>query len=221
MLDAAATAWLAAVLLAGCDWAFSLSHLDAPLPDAPACPLESDAFDGPGVCDAWGYPLSAGSHVERIENGELVLLPGGSTPNNTGCVSRLAFPFELRGANVEVTAVGAGAAQYNSLIAFWGGDTADGTMIGASVTTIGLRDASGMMRGSAPYDPVAMRWWRLRPSDDRSEVIAELSPDGHAWTELGRDPRPAPATLKVQIQSGVYAPTTPTPMRVASFDACP
>jgi hypothetical protein len=61
-------------------------------------------------------------------------------------------------------------------------------------------DASGMMSGTTPYDPIAQRWWRVAHSG--STIIAEVSPDGSAWTPIGT-PMPKPPWLtRVDIALG-------------------
>jgi hypothetical protein len=61
-------------------------------------------------------------------------------------------------------------------------------------------DANGVLSGTIPYDPIAHRWWRIAHTG--STIIAEVSPDGSAWTPIGT-PMPQPTWLaRVEIALG-------------------
>jgi hypothetical protein len=222
------TRWLGAlVLLAGCQEVFSLDHVGpseagidvpiAPRLDASTCamPVVFDAFESGTACSSWGYPFGTAA----LANGDLVLLPDAM--GSAGCVSQVPFPFGDAGIFIAVDAVGTGPGQYNSLVLFWDTGLTQPTSIQVQDGGIAMVDRARTMLGSGAYDPVAMRWIRLRPSFDRTEVIGETSPDGIAWKELGHEPRTAPATIRAQLQSGSNSVTSATAMRVASFDVCP
>jgi hypothetical protein len=98
---------------------------------------------------------------------------------------------------------------------------------GAQTTTIGVAgDRLVVATGATeiaghPYDPIAMRWWRLRPEADA--LVAEYGPDGLQWNELGRDSAGAGlASANLQIQLAVNAAqANASEARFATLDVCP
>jgi hypothetical protein len=77
-----------------------------------------------------------------------------------------------------------------------------------------------------PYVHDAMHWWRFVPDLATHAVIAQTSPDGSAWTELGRaeanDLPPADQDLvDVEFQLYVGGGNTPGHAEFRNFDSCP
>ena len=80
---------------------------------------------------------------------------------------------------------------------------------------------TGVVLGrSAALEP----WWRMRPSDDGREILAEGSPDGLRWTPFATDPVAPPAQIRLEIGIGAFGDEPdgkPRTGRVASVDLCP
>ncbi len=218
--------WLGALaLLAGCDRVFDIDYVDAGIdsrPDAPPCamPAVSDDFASGQACATWGFPFPK-PNEPTLASGDLVLAPDPALMQTVGCVSQTPFPFGETGVFVEVDAVGTGDAQYNTLIMWWDTGLTVPTTLQVANGVIAMADRNATQLGMAPYDPIAMRWLRLRPSATGMQVIGDTSPDGIAWTELARESRTAVPMIRAQIQSGTNGATNATAMRVASFDVCP
>ena len=126
-------------------------------------------------------------------------------------------PFTGNGLWVEVTALPTGQGQV-ALIA-----TADQypPAIGAIGGLLELFISGGdNIITTVPYDPVAMRWWRLRPDAVHHTTLGEYSADGIHWTMLaGTDIDPpdlvGPAIAEIADSNDDGIAT------VRSFDVCP
>ena len=66
-----------------------------------------------------------------------------------------------------------------------------------------------------------MRWWRVRPSEDRTSIVAEYAPDGTTYTTLGVSPTAAPDAVRPEIALGTFAaePTAGTAIAPAGAEA--
>ncbi len=71
-----------------------------------------------------------------------------------------------------------------------------------------------------PYDPVAMRWWRMRPIT--GGVLYETSPDASSWTLLATSNRPSSQAMQVTLFGGVgFAEAAPGAARFEAVNTCP
>jgi hypothetical protein len=177
---------LACLVLGACDYAFRIDRIntDATVPpgDGPAAcaPLIDDSLDDGNECAPWGMAYeNVGAMVRELATG-LTITPANVATSSGGCITSDELAFRADGFAVEVSSVlTGGGGEYMQLQAF-----ADvGVSIGVVNTELRVVDSnSSAIVMSAHYDPIAMRWWRLRPGTPGAEVFAETSPDGADWT---------------------------------------
>jgi hypothetical protein len=140
-----------------------------------------DAFDpAASPCSTWGSVSMKGLTTARV-NGALEIAPMATTPQSGDFGGCTISQYDLGGdILLEVSATLTGEGYTNATFyfasAYFGIQThaIDG-MIYA------IHD--GTQAGSRPFDPVAMRFWRLHPTT--SMVSAEVSPDARTWTVIG------------------------------------
>ena len=71
-----------------------------------------------------------------------------------------------------------------------------------------------------PYDPVAMRWWRMRPVG--GFVAFETAPDGLAWTLVSTSTDPVPTNGLAQVTTFMRTPSAdPGVACFEGIDVCP
>ena len=56
------------------------------------------------------------------------------------------------------------------------------------------------VRAATPYSPQSHHWWQFRESD--GELVAETSPDGQSWTEIGRVTHNEIPEFRVAVAAG-------------------
>jgi hypothetical protein len=192
--------------------------------DAPPCMAAnvSDNFD-----DTSGQPCGAGfedgdpiSTVTR-RDGVLQQAPGTTDVSNASCTwGGVVFD---RPVFVEVRSVLGPGGTYTILQL-----DAAGSSVGMAVTNDAqarLEAFDDAQPGSTirdiPYDPVEMRWWRLRP--DGGNITSEYSPDGLAWTHLATTSvSTAPTDTDVSLNGGTFAIlAAPGVAEFDNFDVCP
>lgn len=172
------------------------------LPDRPG-PLDgcrndgeiASAFDGGRTCASWGTAWGGVSPANvdgrlRFTSTEVEFRQGGC---------RVGDPLALpdTGFFVEVTHVPEGGSVSMS--------AGDGSLaIGASNGVLEVYEQfTGEVFGSVPYDPAAMRWWRIRPEPDSTRYVGEYSAEARHWTALGAWDMDAPATYQVELSVGL------------------
>ena len=196
--------------------------VDGPGPDAdgatcvPGTP--ADDFEGAGApCGGWGFASRNGLVMAR-SSGELVITPMGapSPPDFAGCTLD-NYPLAAD-AVVEVTAVLGGSGGYTNHKFYFAGRNG-GVQVNGLDSSIFL--VTDLGEGPhQPYDPVAMRFWRLRPEPTR--LVVELSSGDGAWTELGsRDATGVGLVGMLTFGAGRLASGATGDARFASFNLCP
>jgi hypothetical protein len=82
-----------------------------------------------------------------------------------------------------------------------------------------VRNPVGTFAGSAPYDAVAHRWWRIRNHLDT--IYWEMSPDGRAYSTFAQMAAPA-GIDRSMIQFTISGqPTVPDSLRLDNFNVQP
>ena len=172
-------------------------------------PGDGDPFTSGVPCSSWGTMVAMQTAVTESQ-GALVAVPTPTVANARGGCTRSQAPLTDAGVFVEI-----GGALSN-------GDTelsATGFAITiASSAMLVLSEASSTTM--LPYDPVAMRWLRLRPAGGR--IAYEYSPDGQHWTIARISTAPAPAVADLAIDA--RTPTSNVLPGVAQFEGinvCP
>jgi hypothetical protein len=195
--------------LGGCDYVFRIDRINSdasapPHDGALACvgAVIDDSFDDGSTCAPWGGPYeNTGAQLREGRSG-LTVTPASIGTSSAGCTSTEALPFRDGGISVEVSSVLTGeGGEYTQLQIF---EEVNATIGVVSEKLIVFDADADDTVHSVDYDPVAMRWWRLRPSTATSQVIAETSPDGETWTPEIAMPRAALApAARINLIAGV------------------
>lgn len=219
---------VAAIALAlcagGCDYLFQIDHVT--LAGDARQPSDVDRGDGSsqGICTAtriydafgsstpctWGTKFG-GTYVTS-GNGRLTIAPP-SDAYSGGCEAPEGA-FADGGIVAEITQViGGSAYAYTGIQAYGTIDTS-------------IHVNAGSLKFAAPssvpvwaedeYDPVAMRWVRIRPDRANTAIEAEYSSDAKTWMRLGSVATPVPVTVKATLIGGV-AQGAPVISGVAEF----
>jgi hypothetical protein len=200
---------VACLALSGCDYAFRIDRVNgdafvAPSDATAACPdaVIDDSFDDGNECAPWGTPYeNVGAQLREGANG-LTVTPANIATSSAGCTSANSLPFGDGGMSVEVSSVLTGAeGEYTQLQLF---DEVNAVIGVVSEKLIVVDSEQDAIVHSVDYDPVAMRWWRLRPSTRPTEVLAETSPDGETWRlEIAMPRATLPSTAPINLIAGV------------------
>jgi hypothetical protein len=235
---------IVALLASGCDLVFGAKPLappsdaasldavpdappDAP-PDARTCQpqLIHDDFTGTSLCDGWGTPTG----LAAMEGGGmLAITPVASTPGSQGgCFSSTPVAFGPDGVFLQVTTIVNEADNNGSGGTFIFFQTrsptpGNGVTLNMSVGGSMLSVQAGSTTAAAPYDPIAMRWWRIRPVPELPAVVGEVSPDGLTWQTILSAPGPVPTSVTLEFTSGEYGNGVPAPgtTTIEGFNICP
>lgn len=209
------------LVLGGCTGVFGIQHvraapdapIDTPPPPCTSVAVYADTFDTPPPCSMWGFVDSAASTVS-VAQGQLVIVPD---PNNTstrgGCLSSGNAPFTPESGIFIESAMPGAPNEYkfagiDQLTIAW-----DATSVSFSLTNT--------MFASVPFGPNT-RWTRVRPTPDRTMVVAETAPDGLTWTPAGSVAFAAPSTVRLSLYGGTFAPiASPPPITFDGVDVCP
>lgn len=179
---------------------------------------DADSFDTGVGCGAWGSPIMDFTSAVVSGGGLEITSQAGHAGAQGGCIHASA-PFTANGTFIEVGAVppASTSALTGFVIDGIGGSSGKFAMY-AENGLLKARDYVGVML-SPPHDPVAMRWFRLRPTNG---VEFEVSPDGRTWTSVGSSPLAPPATVQITIYAGVSA-AEPSPVvsRFEGVNVCP
>ncbi len=161
----------------------------------PGCIAPGDGYTFPGglPCGSWGTPIANNAGMSE-SNGSLSVTPNANSAGAKGGCSR---------ANVTFTAAGVFAEVQQTLDA--NAPTAEtalqlqfaGTTVSMTATQGVLECTDGTNMSNLPYDPVAERWWRIRPAG--TDLAFDVSPDGSHWTELSTSQAPPATTATVQL----------------------
>ena len=214
----------ALVVLAGCSGVFGIQHLppadaakdapiDAPLPPCVPVATFADTFDSSPPCSAWGFTDTTTATVS-VAQGQLVIVPDANNASTRGgCLSSGNAPFDPdSGIFVESVMPGAPNEYKFAMV--------DQLTINWDATTVTF-DLGMNQFASADFGP-GTRWTRLRPTPDRTMVLAETAPDGRTWTVVGSVAFTAPTTARVTLLGGTFA-ALPAPPAITfdGFDVCP
>jgi hypothetical protein len=212
------------VVLAGCTEAFGIQRLhrpdaavdapiDAPLPPCAPVAVYADTFDTSPPCSQWGFVDNSSASVS-VAGGQLVIVPDASNASTRGgCLSSGNAPFDPdTGIFIESAMPGAPNeykyAGIDQLTIAW-----DPTNVYFSL--------SNSQFAMVPFG-ANTRWTRVRPTADRTMVIAETAPDGLTWTTVGSVAFAAPTTARILFYGGTFAPiASPPPITFDGFDVCP
>lgn len=196
----------AALLLtccSGCQLVFGLDGLDEPAPRVCAVGID-DAFDGSQPpCGPWGSIRQDQADV-RVDSGRLLISPRPLVPETTfgGCTGTGVFPLGPEGQLLEVTGSLVADSSYLVMHAFPEDASQLHLAINLSGDELVLFANDERASDGVPYDPVAMRWWRVRPEQDGTGMIAEYGPDGLAWTFLGSAAGDPPRAGAAELRRG-------------------
>jgi hypothetical protein len=180
-----------------------------------------DSFDSATVCD-WGS--ASGSNTTLTQTGgALLMTPTPEIMGASGTCARSGVPFTAAGVFVEVSAI---ITNFTSLEYVdgsggdWGIETVGSGVVLPIGPTLEFFQASGEIGSGVPYDPVAMRWWRMRPVG--GFVVFETAPDGLHWTVVTTSTDPAPTLGLAQVGTFVRTPgADPGVARFEGVDVCP
>lgn len=229
---------LALIACTGCDVIFGLQRKpDDAAPDAAKAgdagdldaasalcdaPLLEDTFSIPPACEAWGAPTAAGASLALSEGMLVISLQASSDLAFGGCTHHALTPFNAGGIELHVPQVVDAADAYVVFHAY----AADAsTQVDASMLYQGSQlslfaGSERTPRVMRAYDDSAMQWWRLRPAPDGKSVLAEYSPDGESYTELGAIAGTPPPEVKLNFGAGGSALTTATQARIDHVRVC-
>lgn len=221
----------------GCDFIFRLDPVPAPVIDASAidmpvredgaqepadAPVDTpakiacgmtvvdDSFAGTTPCANWGGFFANNANVTSGGGSLTISVTSTATEANGGCNSN---PYLFAGAGViaHLTSVTTGNNSYNGIQV--GGTNLDAALnVNMGVLKFQTRSASTTWV-AAVYSASTMAWLRLWPDRGTGQVVADYSPDGQTWTELGRQtmslPQMATFTMIGGVnQGGIYSGTT-------------
>ena len=200
-----------AVLLAGCQLVFSPEEAEEGEVALPACTtpggLDDDFRSSVEACRPWGVVSEFDAAVD-VEGGRVLISPAANVNAFGGCISEGGLALGPTGAVLDVTAALFGAATEQSpTYAVFHAYPVEPA--GALVTNIkqeygrlGFYLELMPVGVLLPYDPIAMRWWRISPALDGSGLVGEYSADGVAWRLLGKANGVVPASVRVDFGAG-------------------
>jgi hypothetical protein len=213
-----------ALCASGCDYLFQIDRVtlagdaqgdrddgraDGSSPGLCTSTVVDDTFDGAMTCP-WGVTFG-GTYVTS-GGGHLTVSPPADNFNG-GCDAPIG-PFADGGIVAEITQVIEGSSYaYTGIEAFGTFDTS----IQVNDGLLKFEDPSASsLWAQDEYDPVAMRWVRIRPDRGTNEIVGEYSSDGKTWALLGTVSTQIPVTVKPTLIGGV-AQGAPTITGVAEF----
>jgi hypothetical protein len=160
--------------------------LNADAATACANPSFYEPFTGSTACSAFGASAYMTNADVTQMNGVFSVTPhtsGAQNPNG-GCSTPAAdIPFKGgSGLTIIVNRSVMGTGAYTNVLAR--GANAQIQVLNGSLH---FQNASGGDIGSpVPYNPIAMRWWRIQPVGSNA-MSAAYSSDGEMWTPLGAE----------------------------------
>jgi hypothetical protein len=173
------------VALAGC------GRIDFGPDDAVGEPIGdlADDFDDGVLAEIWfTYGQAPPETAFRETGGRLVIeLADGVAESYAGYVTRVGHDLRGRAMTVQLVEVPAAAdvGCYATLVTPDEAHELDFTVATATLTA----RVDDVAFASAPFDPSAQSWWRIRELD--GVVIWETSPDGRAWARFAERAAPA------------------------------
>ncbi len=220
-------------MLAACDRVLGLSSITAvgdgggrvdASPDGVPCASVAtphDNFSSVTACSPWGMQTGDPS-ITRQGQGMFVVTPQPSIPAQSGgCTTISPVALPPGGTFIEVSSA---LSMTGACFMWFRARSQDASIGGQLILQYGKLGISDPMAGTngiqVAYDPVAMRWWRIRPVADG--IVGEVSPDGNAWHVFGTIPGMPTAMVTIDFEAtcGVGDPAPGTAV-FQSFDVCP
>lgn len=183
-------------------------------PDAPGCvPTLDDDFSGGGApCGTWAS-LNKRNATVSLVNGQWTAA-FGQADSYAQCISVGTSAVPSGGIFAELEAVSGDA---------WFGFRKGTTEITMYAGYGAFRlDSAGTNFAFGAYDPVAMRYWRLRIAPAGDTVISDYSADGATWTDFGGASLPFAADSEVELYfgGGVGGGTPPLTLAFERVGSC-
>ncbi|MBA3454447.1 MAG: hypothetical protein H0T42_15255 [Deltaproteobacteria bacterium] len=180
----------------------------------PAAPVTT--FPGGVACADWMGTLTIDRATVTESGGALSISPSAGAAGAFGQCGR-AIVFDAPGVFVEISDVVDGVSTFTSV-----GLSAFGPIVySMSVRNdiLVFQHTLGTIT-TIPYDPVAMRWWRMRPIT--GGVLYETAPEASAWTVRATSSVPSSEMTDVQLFGGVgAAEPAPGTARFETVNVCP
>ena len=176
-------------------------------------PGDGDPFNSSTPCGGWGTQIMTQSCALSESGGMLLVLPTPTVVNARGGCRRTGAALTAAGVFVEISRV---LDQGNTeFVAAAGG--ASFAMSISSNTIAFTQNGDAMTRA---YDPVAMRWLRMRPSGGK--LVFETSRDAHTWTIQRTSTVAVPTMADVTIDAVTPAVVVmPGFAQFEGVDVCP
>lgn len=194
----------------------------APLVDAPPCvaPTISDNFDDSFAppCGV-GFGGGGGGGSESRGGGVLHMVPSPGVVSDGSC-TWASFDF-TDGAFVELRRPVNPGGSFTVLQVTVGAESVGIGVENDVETNLVAFETAGQL-ASTPYDPVAMRWLRVRPA--AAQVALDYSADGRSWTAFAVTvvTQAPTTTIEVSLNGGIYNPVAdPGEAEFDNFDVCP
>lgn len=183
--------------------------------DAPACfaPTEGYSFPGGSPCGTWGTPIAFDATLLE-ENGTLSISPAANIAGAVGGCARTDVILGVGGVFVEISAPLPGTG--TTALEFSGRGA-----VGMHVRN-GILAATDLLAVPAQitYDPIAMRWWRIRI--DGLLFDYEFSRDGKNWTLFANSITQAFDSGTIHLTAATEsASATPGTALIETIDICP
>lgn len=176
-------------------------------------PGNGTTFPNGPPCVGWGTPFADNASVQNSA-GRLIITPVANEAAANGGCSRSAVPFGPGGFLADVERVLGGASSRTRLEL-----TGTGLSLGAENGQVVAR-AGATLVGSRPYDPLATRWWRLRPV--AGGVGFDTSADGLVWSQFAWSAMAPPASAPLRVVADTpSAEPMPGSARFQSLNVCP
>jgi hypothetical protein len=181
---------------------------------APSCaaPIIDDTFSSVQLCAPWGTSfMNAGAAI--TEGGSLVI-DFSMVNANAGCLTSASVQLGSYGTSVEVAHAITGQDAYTALQL---GDIDRSISVLNGQLELATKSVATVY-ASIAYDPVAMRWWRMRAVP--GAIVGDYSPDGVIWTPLGSAPTTLAPTRMV-VMAGVVTVPSADQAKFTHFIVCP
>jgi hypothetical protein len=144
----------------------------------------SDDFTGPDISTQWDAFVAVGTSAAIVDDQLELKAAIAANSRFATLVSKDSFDFVDHRVFIEVNSL---TATSEANFSFLGaGIGADYYFIGQrqDQMVFGLQKGTATTIGSAPYVPADHHFWQLRRQGN--EMVAEVSPDGQTWAEIGR-----------------------------------
>lgn len=194
------------------------AEIDAAI-DAPAgaCvqPGSGCTFPGGLPCSCWGTPSTVNAGMNEA-GGSLKITPNANTVGAQGSCVRASTTFSAAGAIIEISQVVAGAQGLTAIQLGGGGDVHQLAVQGGQLIA---QDATGTINMAA-YNPVSMRWWRIRPVAV-ANTLYETSADGVTFTPFVTSTKVGSSSYTVRIIGGtIGGVAAPGFAQIESINLC-